>query len=195
MRGIAMNDSISMYIDDELNLDEKIDFVKRIHDDEPFYSEAVNLLEQEKLLCSDVVEEVPQITLKEKSGIFNLGFLRPYFRVTEFGVIAVLLLIFIAGRIPVNRQETSVESVSKRFVIYMPEAQNVQIAGSFTGWNSVPMKMIGPSGYWEIELDVTRGEHKYVFIIGDDKKIADPTILLKERDDFGSENSVIMVEA
>ncbi len=190
-----MNDSISLYIDDALNLDEKIDFVKRIHDEEQFYSEAVGLLEQEKLLCSDVVESVPQVSIKEKSSIFDIQFLRPYFRVAEFGVVAVLLLIIIAGRIPVNRQETSIESVSKRFVIYMPEAQNVQIAGSFTNWNSVPMKMIGPSGYWEIELDVTKGEHKYVFIIGDDKKIADPTILLKERDDFGSENSVLVVEA
>ncbi|MBN1906457.1 MAG: glycogen-binding domain-containing protein [Deltaproteobacteria bacterium] len=190
-----MNDSISLYIDDELNLDEKIDFVKRVHHEEPFYSVAVDLLEQEKLLCADVVEAVPKISLKEKSGIFNLRFLRPYFRVAEFGVVAVLLLLFIAGRIPVNRPETSVESVSKRFVVYMPEAQNVQIAGSFTNWNSVPMKMVGPSGYWEIELDVARGEHKYVFIVGGDKKIADPTILLRERDDFGSENSVLVVEA
>ncbi|NLD36247.1 MAG: hypothetical protein GX654_05185 [Desulfatiglans sp.] len=190
-----MNDSISLYIDDELNLDEKIDFVKRIHDEEQFYSEAVDLLVQERLLCSDVVEEIPQISLKEKSKIFNLQFLRPYFRVAEFGVVAVLLVIFIAVRVPVKREVVRVESVSKRFVVYMPDSQNVQIAGSFTNWNSVPMKMVGPSGYWEIELDVTRGEHKYVFIIGDDKKIADPTILLRERDDFGSENSVILVEA
>jgi 1,4-alpha-glucan branching enzyme len=107
----------------------------------------------------------------------------------------VLLLVIVAGRMPVKRQETGVESVSKRFVVYMPEAQNVQIAGSFTNWNSVPMKMIGPSGYWEIELNVTTGEHKYVFIVGNDKRIADPTILLRERDDFGSENSILMVEA
>ncbi len=82
-----MNDSISLYIDDELNLDEKIDFVKRIHDEEQFYSEAVDLLVQERLLCSDVVEEIPQISLKEKSKIFNLQFLRPYFRVAEFGLL------------------------------------------------------------------------------------------------------------
>lgn len=190
-----MNDSISMFIDDELNLDEKIDFVKRVHLDEPFYSEAVDLLEQEKLLSSDVVEEVPRISVKEKSSIFNFQSLRPYFRVAEFGVVAVLLLIFIAGRIPGNRPENKVESVSKRFVIYQPEAKSVRIAGSFTNWNSVPMKMVGPSGYWEIELDVAKGENKYVFIIGDDKKIADPTILLREKDDFGSENSVLLVEA
>jgi hypothetical protein len=190
-----MNDSISMFIDDELNLDEKIDFVKRVHLEEPFYSEAVDLLEQEKLLCSDVVDEMPQISLNEKSKIFSLHSLRPYFRVAEFGFVALLLIIFIAGRVPVKRDEIGYEAVSKRFVIYMPEAQNVQIAGSFTNWNSIPMKMVGPSGYWEIELNVTRGEHKYVFIIGDDKKIADPTILLKERDDFGSENSILLVEA
>ncbi len=190
-----MRDSISLYIDNELNLDEKIDFIKRIHEDRQFFSEAVDLLEQEKLLCSDVVEEMPQISFREKPKMPTLQFLRPYFRVAEFTFIAVLLLVIVAGRMPVKRQETGVESVSKRFVVYMPEAQNVQIAGSFTNWNSVPMKMIGPSGYWEIELNVTTGEHKYVFIVGNDKRIADPTILLRERDDFGSENSILMVEA
>jgi hypothetical protein len=75
-----MRDSISLYIDNELNLDEKIDFIKRIHEDRQFFSEAVDLLEQEKLLCSDVVEEMPQISFREKPKMPTLQFLRPYFR-------------------------------------------------------------------------------------------------------------------
>ena len=55
-----MNDSISMFIDDELNLDEKIDFVKKVHREEQFYSESIDLLEQERLLRSDVISIVPQ---------------------------------------------------------------------------------------------------------------------------------------
>ncbi len=186
-----MSDYISMFIDNELNLDEKIDFVRKVHKEEPFYNESIDLLEQEKLLSSDVVSLVPQVSLKEKSKIFDLKFYTPFLRVAEFAAVAVLVLFFVFS---INQPENEISSVSKRFLIYQPDASSVQIAGSFTDWKDVPMKMIGPSGYWEIELDVTKGEHKYVFIVGDDKKIADPTIMLRERDDFGSENTVLLVE-
>ena len=189
-----MNDSISMFIDNELNLDEKIDFVKNVHTEEPFYSETVELLEQEKLIRSDVVSVVPQVSIKEKSRIFSVQFFTPFLRVAEFGVVAMLVIFFVFSILPENQPQNE-DLVSKRFVIYQPEARSVQIAGSFTNWNNVPMKMDGPSGYWEIELDVSKGEHRYIFIIGDDKKIADPTILTREKDDFGSENTVLLVEA
>ena len=189
-----MNDSISMFIDDELDLDEKIDFVKKVHAEEQFYFESIDLLEQEKLLRSDVTAAVPRVSIKEKSKIFDLQRFVPLLRVAEFGAVAVLVLFFVFSVLPENKPKDK-DFVPKRFVIYQPEAQSVQIAGSFTNWNNVPMKMIGPSGYWEIELDVSKGEHRYVFIIGDDRKIADPTILTRERDDFGSENSVLVVEA
>ena len=186
-----MNDSISMFIDDELNLDEKAVFVKKVHNEDEFYSETVDLLEQEKLLRSDIVSVVPKIQLKEKSEKRGFQFFKPFFRVAEFGVMAALVLFFVFSLQP--KEDAGI--VTKRFVIYQPGVSSVQIAGSFTDWNNVPMKMVGPTGYWEIELDVTKGEHKYVYIVGDDKKIADPTILMKERDDFGSENSVLIVEA
>lgn len=186
-----MNDSISMFIDNELSLDGKIDFVKKVHTEEQFFTESIDLLELEKLLRSDVVSEVPQAAIKEKSKIFSFQFFTPFLRVAEFAVIAVLVLFFVFSILPGHEDSAS---VTKRFVLYEPDAGSVQIAGSFTDWKDVPMKMDGASGYWEIELDVTKGEHKYVFIVGDDKKIADPTVLMRERDDFGSENSVLIVE-
>ena len=135
---------------------------------------------------------MPQVTFREKSKIFNIQSFIPFLRVAEFAIVAVLILFFVFSIQPRNEVPSS---IPRRFVIYQPDADSVQIAGSFTGWHDIPMKMIGPSGYWEIELDVTRGEHKYVFIVGDDKKIADPTTLMREKDDFGSENSVLFVEA
>ena len=185
-----MNDSISMFIDNELNLDEKIDFVKKVHKEDEFYSESIDLLEQEKLLRSDAVLAVPQVSIAKERKKISLKSFIPILRVAEFGVMAALVLFFVYSVQP--RHE---DIVSKRFVIFQPEANSVQISGSFTDWKDIPMKMIGPSGYWEIELNVTKGEHKYVFIVGDDKKIADPTILLRERDDFGSENTILNVEA
>ena len=185
-----MNDTISRFIDNELNLDEKIDFVEKVHSEDQFYAESVDLLEQEKLLRSDVTSFVPQVSFREKSKISNLQSFTPFLRVAEFAAVAVLILFFVFSIHPRNE----ISSIQKRFVVYQPDADSVQITGSFTGWHDVPMRMIGPSGYWEIELDVTKGEHKYVFIVGDDKKIADPTTMMREKDDFGSENSVLFVE-
>ena len=44
-----MNDYlISLYIDDELDLDDKIDFVEIVHENKSFKEDALNLLRQEK---------------------------------------------------------------------------------------------------------------------------------------------------
>ncbi len=189
-----MNDSISMFIDNELDLDEKIVFVKKVHADDPFYNESIALLEQEKQLRSDVVPIVPEVSLRRASGISDTRYFNFFFRFAKIGVMAAIV-IFFAFAFHWKSSEVEAESVSKRFVIFQPAANSVQIAGSFTDWNNIPLKMVGPSGYWEIELNVAKGEHKYVFILGDDRKIADPTVLLKEKDDFGSENTVLVVEA
>jgi hypothetical protein len=193
-----MSDSISMFIDNELDLDEKITFVKKIRNEDPFYNESIVLLEQEKQLRSDVVPLVPDISFKKAAKFSDARYFNLFFRIAKAGVVAAVLVLLVFSLYWKNDDavpDAVPGAVPRRFVIFQPEASSVQIAGSFTGWNNIPLKMIGPSGYWEVELDIARGEHRYVFIVGDDKKITDPTILMKEEDDFGSENSVLVVEA
>jgi len=188
-----MNNSISMFIDDELDLDEKIDFINKIHTENGFLKDSITLLEQEKFLRSDVVSFVPGVSLGKEQRSFIMDYVTPFFRIAKVGAVAAFLILFALSF--QWKTDDAEASISKRFVIYKPEASSVQISGSFTDWNNIPMKMIGPSGYWEVELDVANGEHKYVFIIGENNKIADPTILMREKDDFGSENTVLVVEA
>ncbi len=57
---------ISMYIDDELGLDDKITFVETVHADTVYKDETVDLLHQEKLIRSEVVDHVPPVKIKEK---------------------------------------------------------------------------------------------------------------------------------
>ena len=61
---------ISMFIDDELDLDDKIEFVETVHEDRNFKEETVGFLRQEKMIRSDVVDRLPHINvkLKESSG-------------------------------------------------------------------------------------------------------------------------------
>ena len=69
---------ISLFIDDELTLNEKIEFVEEVHGSRPFKDEAIELLQQEKLLRSDPVEFIPERKLKA-SRPHILRFLRPVF--------------------------------------------------------------------------------------------------------------------
>ena len=69
----------------------------------------------------------------------------------------------------------------------------VEITGSFTGWSALPLKKAGTSGYWEITLELPVGEHRFSYILEGDRQLADPTILTREQDDFGGENSILEV--
>ena len=56
------------------------------------------------------------------------------------------------------------------------------------------MQRIGSSGYWEINLPVPSGEHRFAYILDGDRRISDPTLPASEKDDFGGENSILSVE-
>ena len=177
---------ISSYIDDELDLDEKIEFVETVHEQVTFKEEAVDLLQQEKLVCGEVVDRVPAVVFREKRR-----FLIPLWRPAGMfaaGLAAALLVMFF-----VTPQQELPVLTAHRFVLYQPDVKQVEITGSFLGWSAVPMKRSGTSGYWEAVLEVPAGEHRLCYIIEGRKRIPDPTIPIREKDDFGGENSILAV--
>ena len=176
---------ISLFIDDELNLDNKIVFVETVHKDRNFKDETVGFLQQEKMIRSEVVDHIPSANVKpiEKK---DFPFWRPI-AVFASGLAAALIILFLTP--------TAKEGLfsSHRFVIYQPEVSQVEITGSFTGWSALPLKKAGASGYWEITLDLPEGEHRFSYILEGNRQFADPTILTREQDDFGGENSILEV--
>ena len=175
---------ISSYIDDELDLDEKIEFVETVHAHARFKYEAVDLLHQEKLVRGEVVHRVPAVVLPEKRR-FSIPFWRPA-GMFAAGLAAALLVMFFAT----PRQDLPA-TATHRFVLYQPDVKQVEITGSFLGWAAVPMKRSGTSGYWEAVLEVPPGEHRLCYIIEGRRRIPDPTIPIREKDDFGGENSIL----
>jgi hypothetical protein len=179
----------SMYIDNELDLDDKIEFVHKIRQDADFTHETIDLLAQEKVLRSDVVYPIPFVP--KTPGWDWRTFLVSLFRPVGFSTAGfALAVVFILLVMPVGENE----AVTNRFVIYMPGVQQAEITGTFTDWKRLPMEKIGSSGYWEIVLNLPRGEHRFTYILEGQKQIADPTILAREKDDFGGENSIIIVK-
>ena len=145
-----MNDDlISMYIDNELSLDDKIVFVETIHEYENFKDDTVNLLQQEKLIRSEVVDHIPALDIKEHRNAWHLNLFRP-FAAAAAGLVAAAILFIVFY----PRQEHP--PLPYRFVIYQPDAQHVELAGSFSGWKKIPMKLAGQSGYREATLDLPK---------------------------------------
>ncbi len=181
-----MNDHlISMYIDDELDLDNKIVFVEVVHDDKSFKEEAVNLLRQEKRICSEVVDRLPTLRIEEQRRSWQARRLRPLAAAGLAAAAMLWLTFWPAPQQPLRPW---------RFVIYQPDAQGVELAGSFSRWKRIPLKHAGNSGYWEITLELPEGDHRFSYIIEGNRRLADPTIAVRETDDFGGENSILTVK-
>ena len=177
---------ISSYIDDELDLDEKIEFVETVHANGSLKDEAVDLLHQEKQIHAEVVHRVPAVTLREKRRFF-IRLWRPA-GIFAAGLTAALLVMFF-----VTPQQEQTLLTTHRFVLYQPDVNRVEITGSFLGWEAVAMKKSGTSGYWEAVLELPAGEHRLCYILEGRLRIPDPTIPIREKDDFGGENSILAV--
>ena len=191
-----MNDTmISQFIDNELDLRDKVTFVSQVNCDDSYAKEAVELLEQEQLLrkipqqLTAVLPPVaPSTSIRSRSLHFIAAIWQP---VAGFAVaIALIFLLFPLYQTP---NPGSFQDVEQRFVIYLPESSQAKIIGTFTDWEPIAMHRIGKSGYWSLTISVPFGEHRYSFLLDDGVHIADPSIIARERDDFGGENSVIVI--
>jgi hypothetical protein len=176
---------ISLFIDDALNLNEKIELTRSIHEDPAFKDDTLALLEQEIVVRSDVTDRVPSLEFKAE----------PWFRfflTRSWGYLATAaatacIIFFLTFQKPIA------ETIPYRFVLYKPEAQQVQLSGSFTGWQTLSMNRIGNSGYWDITVDIAKGEYRFTYILDGSEFLADPSIPTKEKDDFGGENSILSI--
>ncbi len=80
-----------------------------------------------------------------------------------------------------------------RFVVYAPEAREVHVAGSWTGWRADEVVLHrGADGYFSSTVTVPAGEHEYQLVI-DGRWLADPAAPLSRDDGFGRRNSVLVL--
>jgi hypothetical protein len=178
----------SMYIDNEMDLDEKVVFVDKIHSDQSFYQDTRSFLLQEKVLRTkpDTSMLPVRAPMVARSGHRFRKILQPViYAAAGFAAAALMLFNLIPSPTPAH--------CYNRFVIYEPAAHQVELAGSFTGWKRTPMEPIGNSGYWEANLQLPSGEHRFVYILDGSRQMADPTLPVREKDDFGGENSILNV--
>lgn len=185
-----------MYIDNELSLDEKILFINHVYGNKTYTDDAVSMLEQEKILSAALNQHAPETAVDLSSAsrpMHSLGL--------AVAACVLLVLSFLAGANFTPRsmglpQTASIPAtVQHRFVILQQESVQVEIIGSFTNWQKVPLIPSGSEGYWEITMDVPYGEHRYSFIVDGTELLPDPTVAAREPDDLGAINSILSVES
>jgi hypothetical protein len=153
-------------------MDEKVTFVHKVSEDRIFISESLELLEQEKLIRSTVVDRIPAV----KPNVTKKPFfprIQPLTAIATAVAAAVIILFFL-----LPSQENL--PAAYRFVIYRPDVIQAEITGTFTGWSRIPMNRIGASGYWDITVNLPAGEHRFTYILNGRQRFADPTIAARE---------------
>lgn len=179
----------SMFIDNEMDLFEKKQFVEKIRSEREFYTLTLELLTQEQRIQKQPI--MPELLPEREWQMSAWGRLLRSLKPLGFaasGFAAAVLMFFVFFQSPVCPVPNN------RFVLFEPAATQVELTGSFTGWHRVSMKQIGNSGYWELNLPVAIGEHRFAYILDNNRRIIDPTIPASEKDDLGGKNSILTVE-
>jgi hypothetical protein len=94
-------------------------------------------------------------------------------------------------RIPVGPHAKSVS-----FMLNLPSAKKVAVLGSFNNWSPEHdlMHRNASNGAWKVTIKLQPGRYAYVFMVDDDRIIADPHALWEQDDEFGTRNSIVTIE-
>jgi hypothetical protein len=154
----------------------------------------VALLEQEKVLREMPLPALDKVSMAMamKPAFSWFGLFRTWWQPLS-GFAAVMFIIATGWLLTHQQLPPGAPEGEYRFVLYQPQVNQAEIIGTFTDWSPVPMQKIGQTGYWTLTLKVPQGEHRYSYLIENDGRIADPSVAAREHDDFGGENSVIII--
>lgn len=79
------------------------------------------------------------------------------------------------------------------FEVRLPEAQRVELVGSFNNWRKGEIFLKGPdaAGYWSVEVPLSAGRHEYLFLVDGREWVTDPSAVITKPDGFGNHNAVM----
>jgi hypothetical protein len=99
----------------------------------------------------------------------------------------------VAQTAEVGQVDPASEPVPVRLVLHAPEAGQVQVAGSFNGWDPQSARLErGRDGTFQATLLLPRGQHEYMFVVDGDWR-PDPAAPILRDDGFGNMNAVLEI--
>lgn len=106
---------------------------------------------------------------------------------------AILALTLLVGRETVSAPHQT-QQVLTQFLLNAPDAQQVSLAGDFTGWQPAHTMTRSEPGVWTVVVPLDPGIHNYAFIVDGERWVADPNAPAVD-DGFGGLNSRLAVLA
>ena len=105
----------------------------------------------------------------------------------------LLLLTLVPAREP--RPDVGEEEGIAQFVARFPGARSVAVVGSFNDWRagSITLEDRDHDGVWRGVVVLPAGAHEYMFVVDGERWVADPLAGRYVEDDFGRENSLLIV--
>ncbi len=84
---------------------------------------------------------------------------------------------------------------SVQFELFMPDAERVRLAASFTDWEKRAVEMRGPEdGWWTLRLHLPPGEHEFQYLVDEEIWLADYAAHGVKRNRFGMWVSLLTLE-
>ncbi len=84
---------------------------------------------------------------------------------------------------------------SVQFELFMPDADKVSLAASFTDWQERAIAMRGPEdGWWTLRLHLPPGEHEFQYLVDDEIWLADYAAHGVKRNRYGMWISLLTLE-
>lgn len=123
--------------------------------------------------------------------------LRPAYALAAAALVGVLILGRGNAPVPAAVPPATVTTASPvliQFRLDAPDAQQVSLAGDFTGWKAEYQLVQSSSGVWTIVVPLNQGMHEYAFIIDGEQWVSDP-LAPAVQDGFGGMNSKVAVIA
>lgn len=116
---------------------------------------------------------------------------RPVWTLALAAVVA-LLTLFPAG--PAGPYIGEHEGIVQ-FVGRFPGAQSVHVVGTFNDWRpgSIPLEEVDHDGVWRATVVLPTGTYEYMFVVDGERWVADRLADRAVADDFGRENSIVIV--
>ena len=124
-----------------------------------------------------------------KSRPISFGW-RPVYGLAAAALTAVLLAGSLLRSDRVSDPETS--QVFTRFVLSVPNAKTVALAGDFTGWKPTYTMTRSGAELWTVVVPLEPGVHTYAFVVDGQRWVADPDAPSVD-DGFGGTNSRVAV--
>lgn len=113
----------------------------------------------------------------------------------SLGLAAAILLLAVLPTPQLGPAVGAEEGIAQ-FVARFPGARSVAVVGSFNDWRpgSIPLEDRDHDGVWRAAVVLPTGTHEYMLVVDGERWVPDPLAGRYVEDDFGRENSVLIVQ-